>query len=80
MRDMPILAIDKVRFTSGPVAAVAAESVDIAEIALALIAVDYEDTPPCEIVAERQNMRSNNSSSYPASLLSNGSELPYPHP
>jgi CO/xanthine dehydrogenase Mo-binding subunit len=45
MRDMPVLAIDKVRFTGEPVAAVAAESVAAAEAALLLIKVDYEELP-----------------------------------
>jgi len=45
MRDMPVLAVDKVRFSGEPVAAVAAESVDIAEAAIALINVTYEEFP-----------------------------------
>jgi CO/xanthine dehydrogenase Mo-binding subunit len=45
MRDMPVLAVNKVRFSGEPVAAVAAESLDIAEAALALIDVDYEELP-----------------------------------
>ena len=34
MRDMPVLAVDKVRFAGEPVAAVAADSAEIAEAAL----------------------------------------------
>ena len=45
MRDMPVLAIDKVRFVGDPVAAVAADTVEIAEAALALIEIDYEELP-----------------------------------
>jgi CO/xanthine dehydrogenase Mo-binding subunit len=45
MRDMPVLAVDKVRFAGEPVAAVAADSAEIAEAALALIDVDYEELP-----------------------------------
>ena len=45
MRDMPVLAIGKVRFVGDPVAAVAADSVEIAEAALDLIKVDYEVLP-----------------------------------
>ncbi len=45
MRDMPVLAIDKVRFVGDPVAAVAADTIEIAEAALALIEIDYEILP-----------------------------------
>ena len=45
MRDMPVLATDKVRFVGEPVAAVAAESPDIAEAAVSLIDVTYEELP-----------------------------------
>jgi CO/xanthine dehydrogenase Mo-binding subunit len=45
MRDVPVLAIDKVRHAGEMVAAVAAESADIAEQAAALIQVEYEDLP-----------------------------------
>ncbi len=43
MKDMPILAQERVRFVGEPVAAVAAESPDIAEEALGLIDVQYEE-------------------------------------
>ncbi|HEX9867358.1 MAG TPA: xanthine dehydrogenase family protein molybdopterin-binding subunit [Candidatus Tectomicrobia bacterium] len=42
VRDVPILAVDKVRFAGEMVAAVAAESHDIAEEAAALVDVQYE--------------------------------------
>ena len=45
MRDMPILARDKVRFVGEKVAAVAADSEEIAEAALDLITVAYEELP-----------------------------------
>jgi carbon-monoxide dehydrogenase large subunit len=45
MRDMPILAREKVRFIGEKVAAVAAENADIAEAACALIEVEYEELP-----------------------------------
>jgi CO/xanthine dehydrogenase Mo-binding subunit len=45
MRDMPVLARDEVRFAGEKVAAVAAESRDIAEEALNLIEVQYEELP-----------------------------------
>ncbi|MEO6351103.1 MAG: xanthine dehydrogenase family protein molybdopterin-binding subunit [Candidatus Limnocylindrales bacterium] len=44
-RDQPALAIGKVRFVGEPVAAVAAADPDIAQDALDLIEVDYEDLP-----------------------------------
>jgi CO/xanthine dehydrogenase Mo-binding subunit len=43
--DVPVLARDKVRFVGEKVAAVAAESAEIAEEALLLIDVDYEELP-----------------------------------
>ena len=46
LRDMPVLARDKVRFVGEKVAAVAAESLEAAEEALLLIDVEYEVTPP----------------------------------
>src|SRR6476620_2197466 len=45
MRDMPVLGRDKVRFFGEKVAAVAAESVEIAEAALGLIEVEYDELP-----------------------------------
>ncbi|HUK41740.1 MAG TPA: xanthine dehydrogenase family protein molybdopterin-binding subunit [Candidatus Acidoferrales bacterium] len=45
IRDMPVLCWDVVRFVGDRVAAVAAETLDAAEEALALIRVDYEELP-----------------------------------
>jgi len=45
LKDHQILAIDKVRYVGEPVAAIAAEDPDIAEAALELIEVDYEELP-----------------------------------
>ena len=43
--DQPFLAFDKVRFVGEPVAVVAATSIEIAEDALNLIKVEYEELP-----------------------------------
>ena len=45
MKDMPVLATDRVRFFGDPVAAVAAETKEIAQEALSLIDVTYENLP-----------------------------------
>jgi CO/xanthine dehydrogenase Mo-binding subunit len=45
LRDIPVLARDVVRFTGQKVAAVAADDLDIAEAALSLIDVAYEELP-----------------------------------
>jgi CO/xanthine dehydrogenase Mo-binding subunit len=45
VRDQPIVAIDKVRFVGDVVAAVATERRDLAEEALDLIEVEYEELP-----------------------------------
>ena len=45
LRDVPVLAWDHVRFTGERVAAVAAEDEDIAQAAIDLIEVDYEELP-----------------------------------
>jgi len=45
MRDMPVLAVDRVRFVGDKVAAVAAVDRDVAEDALSLIDVEYEELP-----------------------------------
>ncbi|GAG73563.1 unnamed protein product, partial [marine sediment metagenome] len=45
LEDKTFLAIDKVRFIGEPVAAVAAESEEIAEEVVSLIEVDYEELP-----------------------------------
>ena len=44
-RDLPVLAIDRVRFIGERVAAVATETPEIAEEALSLIGVEYEELP-----------------------------------
>jgi len=45
VQDQPIMARDKVRYVGEAVAAVAAESIEIAKAALALIRVEYEALP-----------------------------------
>ena len=45
MKDMPLLATDRVRYVGEPVAAVAADDDDIAEEALNLIDVQYQELP-----------------------------------
>lgn len=45
LRDMPVLAQDRVRFIGERVAAVAAETKEAAEEAVALLEVEYEDLP-----------------------------------
>lgn len=45
MRDMPVLAREKVRFIGEKVAAVAAENREVAEEALGLVSVEYEELP-----------------------------------
>jgi CO/xanthine dehydrogenase Mo-binding subunit len=46
LRDLPVLATDRVRFIGQRVAAVAAETREAAEEAVRLIEVDYDDLPP----------------------------------
>jgi CO/xanthine dehydrogenase Mo-binding subunit len=45
MKDMPVLARERVRYVGEPIAAVAADSPEIAEEALAAIEVQYEELP-----------------------------------
>ncbi len=45
LRDIPVLARDVVRFAGQKVAAVAADDADIAEAALSLIDIEYEELP-----------------------------------
>ena len=56
VKDITVLAQDRVRFVGHPVAAIAATSVEIAEQALAAIEIDYEPLPaifdPEEALAE----------------------------
>jgi CO/xanthine dehydrogenase Mo-binding subunit len=55
-RDQGILAMDEARFVGDPVAAVVADNLDIAQAALDLIEVDYEELPavfdPLEALAD----------------------------
>lgn len=46
VKDVPVIAVDEVRWAGERVAAVAAEDEDIAEAAIALIDVEYEELPP----------------------------------
>jgi CO/xanthine dehydrogenase Mo-binding subunit len=52
VRDEPILAVDRVRYRGEPVAAVAADTEEIAEEACRLIGVDYYPLPTVTGVAE----------------------------
>jgi len=45
LKDMPVLARDRVRFIGEEVAAVAAVDSDVAEEAISLIDVEYEELP-----------------------------------
>ena len=45
MKDMPLLARERVRYVGEPIAAVAADDDDIAEEAVSLIDVEYEELP-----------------------------------
>ncbi len=45
MKDMPLLARERVRFVGEPIAAVAADNAEIAEDALNLIDIQYEELP-----------------------------------
>ncbi|MEK9137330.1 MAG: xanthine dehydrogenase family protein molybdopterin-binding subunit, partial [Bacteroidota bacterium] len=45
IKDQPFLAMDRVRYVGEPVAAVAATDEEIAEEALSLITVEYEELP-----------------------------------
>jgi CO/xanthine dehydrogenase Mo-binding subunit len=52
IKDIPVLAIDRVRFAGERVVAVAAEDEDIAQRALDLIDVEYEELPAVFTVAQ----------------------------
>lgn len=52
MSDRPILAVGKVRYYGEPVAAVAADDIDTAEMAVDLIEVEYEPLPVVQDVEE----------------------------
>ena len=45
IKDTPILASDRVRYVGDPIAAVAADTIEIAEEALELIEVEYQELP-----------------------------------
>jgi CO/xanthine dehydrogenase Mo-binding subunit/aerobic-type carbon monoxide dehydrogenase small subunit (CoxS/CutS family) len=45
VKDQAILALDKVRYEGDPIAAIAAETVEIAEEAIKLVRVEYEELP-----------------------------------
>ncbi|KXS45285.1 MAG: molybdopterin binding aldehyde oxidase and xanthine dehydrogenase [Candidatus Frackibacter sp. T328-2] len=66
--DRTVLAIDKVRFIGDPVAAVAAESLEIAERALQSIDVEYEELPslvdPKESMEEKELLIHENINDY----------------
>lgn len=52
IRDRPILAMDRVRFMGEPVAAVAAETDEIAQAAIEAIRVEYSERPPIVEIPE----------------------------
>lgn len=78
MFDMPVLARDRVRFIGEKVAAVAAIDPDIAEEALALIDVEYEDLPavfdPVEAIKDGAPVVHDNPGAY------DGAPSERPHP
>ena len=51
LRDRPVLAIGETKFHGDPVAAVAADSLDAAEVGARLVAVDFEERPAVHTVA-----------------------------
>jgi carbon-monoxide dehydrogenase large subunit len=68
MKDMPLLATDRVRYVGEPVAAVAADSDEIAEEALSLIDVKYEElafvTDPVEAIGPNAPVLHDNPAGY----------------
>ncbi|MFN0070291.1 MAG: xanthine dehydrogenase family protein molybdopterin-binding subunit [Chloroflexota bacterium] len=80
LMDYPILAWERVRFVGERVAAVAAESLEIAEEALGLIHVDYQELPaaltPAEALADGAPVLHPDISSY---QFRQGSRDPVPH-
>ena len=52
LRDMPLLARDRVRYVGEKVAVIAADSREAAEAALAAIVVDYEELPTISSIEE----------------------------
>lgn len=79
MFDMPVLARDRVRFIGEKVAVVAAIDADIAEEALALIDVEYEDLPavfdPVEAIQSGAPILHENPAAYEGALP----ERPHPN-
>ena len=80
MKDMPLLAHDRVRFSGEPVAAVAADSDEIAEEALNLIDVRYEALPyvtdPIEAITPGAPVLHDDTSVYKNAPEGEKSELP----
>jgi CO/xanthine dehydrogenase Mo-binding subunit len=68
MKDMPLLATDRVRYVGEPVAAVAADNDGIAEEALSLIDVQYQELPfvtdPIEAIAPGAPVLHDNPAAY----------------
>lgn len=58
IQDRPVLAVGETRFFGEPVAAVAAETLDAAEAAVALVDVEYEELPAVLTVEAALNPRS----------------------
>jgi CO/xanthine dehydrogenase Mo-binding subunit len=56
--DRPVIAVDETKFFGEPVAAVAAETLDAAEAAAALVRVDYEELPAVLTVEAARDPRS----------------------
>jgi len=79
MFDMPVLARDRVRFVGEKVAVVAAPDPDIAEEALDLIDVEYEDLPavfdPAEAIGKGAAVLHENPGAYEGALP----ERPHPN-
>ena len=74
LRDMPVLARDRVLFVGEKVAAVAAENPEAAEEALLAIEVEYEELPP--IFDPEEAMRASAPDLHPEMLAYEG--LPQP--
>ena len=73
IRDVPILATDRVRFIGEKVAAVAADDPDTAERALSLIEVEYEELPavfdPLEAIKQGAPILHDDPAAYEGALL-----------
>jgi CO/xanthine dehydrogenase Mo-binding subunit len=79
MKDMPVLARDRVRYVGEPVAAVVAETSEIAEQALTLIDIQYEELPfvtdPLEAIRPGAPLLHDNPAAY-KSAPERSTELP----